>query len=377
LVMALLITGPATGEPHPLATPSMAGFLGWAGRADTEGPAGIALLPARASLDVALAQSPLAMARALPFALLSLAAHYLWAARSAYAFEDASVHAAERRARSLDALRSGQSRWIARTPAPFTLGGTGRPEVALLWRSGIAALRVLSLRFIILVSVVIAVSLFAAMSAFSEGDGGMASAIAFTAIAAAVVAALLGPQSLQLDLRMDRDRMDVLRSWPLPGWRIVAGSIAGPAILLGGSVVAMVWFAWVTAVFGGLVHGTWPLAAVVTAALVGPAIATCGLVVNTGWAVAFPTWSATDSRAGGGFEAFGQRLLLMLSSVAVVGIALVPALVVGAPIWLLGSGVTFALPLAAAVGAAILLVEAFLGILLIGRLFDRFEPVIT
>jgi hypothetical protein len=100
------------------------------------------------------------------------------------------------------------------------------------------------------------------------------------------------------------------------------------------------------------------------------------LQIPNATALAFPAWFQTAKGGAQGIEATGQRLIFMLGQMIVLLVALIPAAALFTGVfflvkWLLGT--TLAIPLASIAAAIVLAVEASLGVMLLGWLFDRFD----
>jgi hypothetical protein len=98
-------------------------------------------------------------------------------------------------------------------------------------------------------------------------------------------------------------------------------------------------------------------------------------VVQNALVVMFPAWMDLGASSARGMEVMGQRMLIAGALVIAVAIALVPAIVAAAlSIWalfiVLGQP-TIVIP--AAVAAVVLLTEAALLILRLGRVVDRMD----
>jgi hypothetical protein len=92
----------------------------------------------------------------------------------------------------------------------------------------------------------------------------------------------------------------------------------------------------------------------------------------------FPAWFQTGKDTPQGIEATGQRLIFLLGQVLVFLISLVPAAALSGTCFFIGKAVVglpvaAILPLAALTGALVLGIEAGLGIMWLGWLFERFD----
>src|SRR4029077_16525586 len=124
------------------------------------------------------------------------------------------------------ALAQAGGRAVA--PALFPLPPTGWPATALFWKNMTAVLRRRRARNIGL-GLAGAGALLAATSGDPGGLAQMGGALTLTWLGFAL---LLGPQWIRNDLRGDLAHADLLRSYPLPGWSIVASETAASAVTL-------------------------------------------------------------------------------------------------------------------------------------------------
>jgi hypothetical protein len=187
---------------------------------------------------------------------------------------------------------------------------------------------------------------------------------------------LLGPQLLRLDFRHDLPLADILKTFPLRGWQIALGEILAPVFVLA-------VFQWVLLLIGaGLIfclpgeHAALLLAIAFGAAVVLPLLDVLMLMIPNAAVLLFPSWIQTGKDSLRGIEATGQRLVFALGQLLVLAVALLPA--VGAfcgVLFLLklALGYAAAVPFAALAAAIILAMEAGLGVMLLGRLFERFD----
>jgi hypothetical protein len=100
------------------------------------------------------------------------------------------------------------------------------------------------------------------------------------------------------------------------------------------------------------------------------------LQIPNGAVLLFPGWFQAGKEGAHGIEATGQRLIFLLGSLLVFIVALVPAAIVFAVALFLFKfvfGLLLALPVAFVAAAAVLAVEAGLGMRLLGWLFERFD----
>jgi hypothetical protein len=100
------------------------------------------------------------------------------------------------------------------------------------------------------------------------------------------------------------------------------------------------------------------------------------LTIQNGTAVLFPTWIRLGPAVNTGVEALGQNLLSSIANLFSLGIALIiPVLVAGGTIRLLGSPRPITLTLLIVVASLVLAAETYLALRLLGRAFAKAEPL--
>jgi hypothetical protein len=322
--------------------------------------------------DFALAMLP---------ALVLLAAHYVWVVNTEVAFEEASIARAQKRAARRRASREGDWRGEAairkaRTPA-FALGAVGRPELAFLWKNLLAASALFRPRPILALTVILGGA--AAWLARRPDLEPFSVTLSILGVVVLVLTLLLGPQIARLDLRMDLANADILKTYPLRGWQIVLGEMLTPVAIL--SVVF--WIALLTlylalpgSAFERIPPGLRSEVALGLAVLAPPFIALQVLMPNAA-TVLFPAWvQATRDRTERGIEVLGQRLIFLASQLLVTGLAVLPALLLGSIVFFIGqliAGFAFGAGVAVIAMAALLGLEAWLGIHWLGSRFEALD----
>jgi ABC-2 type transport system permease protein len=325
------------------------------------------LLPLVAPARVMFAGSTQEFFRALPAALLLLALHYAWAMSSSIAFEEAAAESAEKRAKKLEAFRSGKK--ITRVGTRlFPLSARGAPWFALFWKNLVAS-GVTRSTPIAMVTVV-----FASFVTSSVAPPWAMPAGAVLATFAVAVA-FLGPLGSKWDVRGDLDNLDLLRSYPLSGQDVVFGSVLAPLAVL----TAWGWclIASASLLIARSIHGeklVLFLASVVGSALFLPALVLFGLLVQNLLAISFPALTTHDTNARG-FEASGQRMVSLLVMVLVLAVTLLPAaLLVGLVVLVLGSLLGSLTPLVAGAAAAFsTFAEAWVALVLASKAFEKLD----
>jgi len=186
---------------------------------------------------------------------------------------------------------------------------------------------------------------------------------------------LLGPQFVRQDLRHDLPRLDILKAYPMRGWQVVLGELLAPVAILTG----IQWFLLLLSVS---LSGGWPgmappltlrLGIGFSAAVLAPFLNLITLQIPNGAILLLPGWFHSTTQ---GIEATGQRIVTMLASLLVFVVVLAPAAGVYAGALLLVkyfSTLGLAFPVAAFSAAVVLAIEAGLGIMLLGSLFERFD----
>ncbi len=318
---------------------------------------------------------------AVGLAILPIAAFVLVcgtiAVRLDVSYEDATVERARERAGERGRrLSAGSMRRVVtkRTPPPFKLAETGPPEVAIVWKNLIAAGRTSLPIMAIPLGFTAVVALFAFFNSGVEAALMSGSATLF-AFAAFVV--VLGPLVLRNDLRLDFERLDVLRAYPISGTRMVAAQV-GAATLLTFALSAGAFILGCALYFP--VHGSewtilaqWGPLAVVFAL----PVTAMQLLIHNGLLVLLPGWATMSREESRGIESTGRGLMLLASQLVILAIAVIPSSILFAGgYWLSGFTLT-SIAARAWVGAApalaLLVWEIALAIEFLGAQFERID----
>ncbi|HET7623890.1 MAG TPA: putative ABC exporter domain-containing protein [Verrucomicrobiae bacterium] len=347
----------------------------YANKVLASGPVPWLLLPFRILLRPYFAANAMEFLRAFFPALLLLLLHYVWVVRSDVAFEESSLDASRKQAEKIAAMRAGNwrsaSRKIKKMRAPFTLASSGPPAMALFWKNLISAGQMVTARFGIFLAIILG------CFALSMNAGGRAewSAVLGTVSAMFIGWSLLvGPQLLRHDFRRDLAHADVLKTFPMRNWEIAVGEILAPAAVLTGAQWLMLFFAPGAFAQFHIEKKIWTEAIFATALVLPPLNFVLFLLPNAG-ALLFPAWFQSGKDSPRGIEATGQRLIMVFGQLLALIVALVPAATVFAAIFFLmkiylGVPMIF-LP---AVGATLVLAgEVVLGVLLLGKIFEKFD----
>ena len=343
------------------------------------------LLPFRALIRPSLAASTAEWGRTIGPALALMALHYLWVVHTDSAFEEAAVEASARRAARATALREGRGLAAANaigrgaSPTRLPLAARGEPAVALVWKNLVGVTRVLRWSNILVLGGGIAL-LIAIVSYQSSGPtaGELAGTIAGVWAGLTIVT---GPLWVRNDLRQDLPKLALLRSYPLPGSRLVAAQVASSVVVLSALQYLLFSISYVALLF----TDSAPLDPRGRALLLGglfvglPVLNAASLSIQNGIVLLFPSWVRLGPSRPNGVEAMGQNLLTTLfATLILLVLLLLPAL--GG--WLALRALLPTLG-GAAFGAGLLVLLAALGgevaaiIRWLGRVFDRTEPTET
>jgi len=368
----------------PAAPDLSAPHLDWHSVADylqsllTAGPALYLLFPFRLIVRPFLAPDMVTFLATLLPVLLIFALHYLWVIHSDVAFEEASIEASQKFATRRAAMRSGH--WHAARPnqkarrAWFRLAPTGPSPTALLWKNLIGVGQIFSPRlWIVLMTIIVVLGI----SLGNIGHYRNFSVIAGTLIAAVVgYSLLLGPQLLRLDFRHDLPRADILKTFPLHGWQIALGEVLAP-------VAVLAVFQWLLLFVGAGLLLYLPgkekalfLAIAAGALVLLPVLDMVVLLVPNAGVLLFPSWIQTGKDSPRGIETAGQRMIFAFGQMLVLLVALLPPAAVFTGVFLLlrlSLGLAAAVPVASFAAALVLAAEAGLGVMLLGKLFERFD----
>lgn len=356
----------------------------YAQQALVSGPLPYLLFPFRLVVRPYLAVNALDFLTALGPVLLLLAAHYWWVMRADVAFEEGSVEASRKLAEKVAAVRAGKvpggSKNIKSKRPPFQLAPLGPRPVALLWKNLIGAGQAFTMRtWITLLAVALGVSF--GLRGANAGSNWLPVVGSIVGMLG-VMLLLMGPQIVRQDFRQDLPQADLLKVYPMRGWQVALGEILAPALILTGVQWLLLLVA--AACFGqtgsGL-SGMLIVAIAVGATVMLPMFNVISLVIPNAAVLLFPGWFQTGKDAPQGIEATGQRLIFALGQFFALVVALIPAAAVFAGFFFLvkfllakyAASLVLAVPVAAAAATVVLAVEAGLGVMLLGWLFERLD----
>jgi ABC-2 type transport system permease protein len=297
---------------------------------------------------------------AITWAGVMLLGHYLWVIRLDASFEEAALEATQHRAERLQRFRSSQmgrtrSRRGKLVQVP-SLGLTGRPEMAIVWKNVVAALRGGAWKTQ-LVSFTIGLALLAIVTKSTSARAGDA----FMGITLGWGAMLLflGPLWMRFDLRLDLPRLAMLKTMPLPGWRIVGAEIVAVTVLHSITVwslmtVPIVMFLQDPAL---LLESGATVPILVSVAVGVPVFNALMFTIQNGTALLFPAWVRLGTEARG-FETMGQNLLTTGATTLVAAVALVfPTGVAALVLWLTNDWAGWSVLFATLLASVVVLLE--------------------
>ncbi len=349
------------------------------------GPLRYVLAPFKLVVAPNFAHEGVTFLRALLPALGIMALHFIWVVRADVSFEDASIEAAKKRAAFLAARGRGELRARgksdkARTPL-WRLRPTGFAPIAFIWKSLLKSGGRRTLGRWAAFFAVLAAGAFAlgrveyltkplVVTAFIIGGG--------CYIALLISFVMIGQLSAA-QLRQGIATMDLLKTYPIPGWQIALGELAGPVLL--GSL--MQWcslgiglmllsiapplhphLGTITAIAGGI-------------ALLLPIFNLSTAILPCAGALLYPGWFRPQENAAPGIENTGMKLILGIAQLLAVVVAMIPVAFFGAVAWFaLGKFTAAAEWQALAAGGTAMLIlamETGLGIAWLGSLYDKFD----
>lgn len=312
------------------------------------------------------------------FAVLGL--HYWWILQMQTPFEEQALALAARRAALVNnktaTLRPPEAR-----PQPFTLTAAAPFELILLWK-GLLTLPAYFNRRVLLGVTLFTVALLQLLPTLG-GDKGeaIANALGQAALASLVALVAFAPSLSGVGIGVELTRADLVKSWPVRGWRVMLGSALMPLLV----ITALGWWFMLGAVLSPRME----------AALLGlPQPLSVKLVVAAGVALSFPLLQGLQLVLGfvppifftalvrpggvgrGAMDMLGIGLLMTAGASLLLGIALMPVTLVVAAVLYLGQWFALkALVYAAAflLGLAVLVIETLFVVHQLGERFERMD----
>jgi hypothetical protein len=330
---------------------------------------------ASAALPQGIAQQAASCAALLVIAAIFLAV----AAQLNVSFEEASMRASERQIARLARVRgqrSGRLVMFPRMPPPFRLRAASPPELAIVWKNLIAAVRIASAWFAF-VGFIVAMLLIPNMLTHQQYLRGVGATIA---LCFAAFFPFVGSSVFRQDLRLDLPDMELLKSFPISGERLVAAEIACPLLLT--SILEMLILTMAAVMAhrsnaSGLLGFFGTPEFVVTGLLFTIPICAAQLVIRNAIVVLLPGWAIKSGEDQRGFVVMGQRLVMFGGNMLVLLFALIPSALLFVPAFLLSrayfAGSAAVLAVATVPSVALLAFEVWWAIRFLGAQFDRVD----
>ena len=282
---------------------------------------------------------------------LLVVAHDEWVVRAQASFEDASLARSRRLAASQEAgarfLKLKQSQ---RRAAPFRLRPQGRPELGILWKNLMLAHR--TPLTTIGASALLTLTAATAAVTWVSLPTWLIGILVVGALMVLVMTPLTAGHQWRNDLRTDLLRAELIRTWPVAGWRLFGAEVAGPAIiasLYATLATGVLLVAGVATRHLGVEDvvlvsdtaaalGTTPLGVLVTALLtlipLVATVATLSATLQNLVALVWPSWVQLGRRRAGSAAHIGQGLITSLGLMVAMTIGLLPGVIVSST-WLL------------------------------------------
>ncbi len=366
-------------------------FDRWISATLNEGLLGSLLWPFSFFARPFFARELLPFLAALAPIVLILALHYLWVVRLNVAFEERALAHAERQTQRLNDLRRtgmlrvGSARTAGRRP-PFNLSRARWPEFAFLWKNLLSTTRPWFTPRIWSGCAFGLVAIFAfGRILLGNTYWKLGGALATLGSIVGALTLLYGPLLTRLDLRQDLSNADILKTYPLPGWRILLGELLTPLFILTGIVwlAVLAWFLGLNGHQPPALSQVWMSPDMrfvfsLCAAFVAPVVIALELLIPNAVPLVFPSWFNAVRTPGPGIDLMGQRLIFGFGQVFVVFVALLPAAASAALLVFILHGWLELAPalcviLATLVVTAVLAAELWCGLWLLGQRFETFD----
>jgi len=300
------------------------------------------------------------------------------AARLNVSYEDASIVLAQNKLeRSLRKQRAGAGSSVSfrRFPPLFRLRASHRPEVAVLWKNLIASMRIASPWMIMMV--LFAVS--AVVATFTVTLPGIAASCGSMMLALAGMFLFFGPRVFAQDLRLDLPRIEILKSFPISGERLLIAEMAAPLAVV--TALEMLFLSATSVIFRQIEEPRLAIFASPQFIVIGLlfAVPICGaqLLIHNAVPVLWPAWAMRSKEEPRGFAVTGQRLVMFAGNLLVLAIALLPAALLFIPAWWVThryfAGSSLGLALLITPSVALMTAEVWVGMRLLGAQIDRID----
>lgn len=394
LIRLVLVTAVVTGVSYLLASGVASGDLRDAARAMQPRAGGVVRViesPFQGPVVTTLLFVPRLFARStlapnIPQLLLGCGALLLFGAlllelalRMNVSFEEASIRASQKH-QERQLRRAGQRVGgvvtFPRIPPPFRLSPRAGPMVAIVWKNLTAGLRIASPWLVIMF---IASVYFVGQAAYSDESVIRGMMGGFALILAAMFP-FLGSRVFSQDMRLDLPRIELLKSYPIAGDRLVAAEIAAPIAFVATVQIMLLTSAAIILNMDGVPEKMAFLASpkfIVIALMFAIPICALQLLIHNAVPILLPGWAMRSADDQRGFVVMGQRVLMLAGNLLILAVALIPPACILVPAffvaahWFHGS---VALVLVATVpSAAVLVGEVWMGIRVLGAQFEKID----
>jgi hypothetical protein len=221
--------------------------------------------------------------------------------------------------------------------------------------------------------------IFIVIFASHSKASGLWASVSFLAMMLLAMSFVAGPQIVRHDFRQNLPTVDLLKTFPLRGWQIVLGEMLAPMTIL--TIVQWLLLCLALGSTSGIPGGeSLPFSSRigigVGVAMIAPALNFISLLIPNAAVLLFPSWFQTGKDAPTGIEATGQRLIFVFGQVLVMAVALLAPAGVALLIIYLGKavfGFAGAIAIATILASAILIIEGSVGLILLGKFFERFD----
>ena len=213
--------------------------------------------------------------------------------------------------------------------------------------------------------------------AIAGEDGGAVGVVATSALVFAGLLIVFGGRLIRNDLRQDMQHLPLLKTLPVAPADLMVAEVASGALPMAAVQLVLLLVAYAASFKLPAAPLTAPTRLALLAAAPFAVIAINGalLTIQNGTAVLFPTWIRLGPAVSTGVEALGQNLLSSVANLFSLAVALIiPVLVAGGAISVLGPPRAAALTLLIIVASCVLAAESYFALRLLGRAFEKAEP---
>jgi hypothetical protein len=211
-----------------------------------------------------------------------------------------------------------------------------------------------------------------------DPEGTLAEIAGWLAVFWAALMVLTGPQYVRNDLRGDLLKLDLLRSYPLPGWSVVLAEAAASTIMLTVIQLCLLGIGYLAFLGNRSMDPDLQQRSLLLlgSVVLLPAVNLLGMLIQNGVALLYPAWVRLGSARTAGVEALGQNLLMMIAFVGLLSVTLVLPVALGGGSYLLLRGVVgdWALVPAMILIVGTIAFEAALMVEWLGGIFERTDP---